>query len=195
MGGLATGPKAPPGRSGSVSVRTLTARSPGGRDGWACGNPIGPSSSPPECRSAGRLLLRTTTGFRRPTRLCRPPRGARAAESCIEGLSWNTDDHARPQASVPEEGWGHAISSGRTREPRHSSPRSDLEHRGEAGRGGWGLGNPVVVRRARRTRTRQAGGGPDSPIGFPQAPPAPTAPGVEGRLVGPGSELGNTAAL
>src|SRR5204863_8433969 len=76
--------------AGSVSVRTLTGRSPGGRDGWAFGNPIGPSRSPPTCRPAGRLSRRTTTGFRRPTRLSRPPRGARAAESCIEGLSWNT---------------------------------------------------------------------------------------------------------
>src|SRR6266542_2081834 len=76
--------------SGSVSVRTLTARSPGGRDGWAFGNPIGPASSPPECRSAVRLSRRTTTGLRGRTRLCRPPRGARAAESRIEGLAWNT---------------------------------------------------------------------------------------------------------
>src|SRR5437773_9722352 len=79
--------------AGSVSVRTLTARSPGGRNGWAFGNPIGPSSSPPECRSAGRLSLRTTTGFRRPTRLPRPPRGARAAESCIEGLLQVAHEH------------------------------------------------------------------------------------------------------
>src|SRR5438552_1114655 len=93
-------------------------------------------------------------GFPRPTRLSRPPRGARAAESCSEGLAWNTDDHGRPHASVSQEGWGHAISSGRTREPRHSSPRSDREHRGEGGRGGWGLGKPVVVRRARRTGNR-----------------------------------------
>src|SRR6266545_4734445 len=35
---------------GSVPVRTLTAHSPGGRDGWAFGNPIGPASRPPECR-------------------------------------------------------------------------------------------------------------------------------------------------
>src|SRR5216110_4074573 len=88
-----------------TSVRTLTARSPGGTDGWACGNPIGPSSRPPECRSAGRLSRRTTTGFRRPTRLSRPPRVARAAEACIEGLSL-TDDHGRTHASVSSEGWG-----------------------------------------------------------------------------------------
>src|SRR5437016_967499 len=56
------------------------------------------------------------------------------------------DDHGRPQASVSEEGWGHATSSGRAREPRYSRRRSDLEHRGEGGRGGWGLGTPVVVR-------------------------------------------------
>src|SRR5258706_13629774 len=56
------------------------------------------------------------------------------------------DDHGRPQASVSEEGWGPAISSGRAREPRHSRRRSDLEYRGEGGRGGWGLGKPVVVR-------------------------------------------------
>src|SRR5437773_6882480 len=83
-----------------------------------------------------------------------------------------TDAHGRPQASVSSEGGGHAISSGRAREPRHSSRRSELEHRGEGGRGGWGLGEPVVVRRDRRTGNRQAGGGPDSPIGFPKAPPA-----------------------
>src|SRR5258706_13498511 len=68
-----------------------------------------------------------------------------------------TDDHGRPQASVSSEGWGHALSSGRAREPRHWSRRSDLAHRGEGGRGGWGLGKPVVVSRARRTGTRPAG--------------------------------------
>src|SRR5438034_10450204 len=73
--------------------------------------------------------------------------------------------------------------SGRTREPRHSSPRSDLERRGEGGRGGWGLGKPVVVRRDRRTGNRQAGGGPDSPIGFPKAPPAPPARWIGGDWV------------
>src|SRR5258705_8386766 len=89
-----------------------------------------------------------------------------------------TDDPGRPQARVSEEGWGPAISSGRAREPRPSSRRSDREHRGEGGRGGWSLGKPVVVRRARRTGTRQAGGGPDSSIGFPKAPPAPPAPWI-----------------
>src|SRR5258706_711695 len=89
----------------------------------------------------------------------------------------------RRQARVSEEGWGPAISSGRAREPRHSSRRSDREHRGEGGRGGWGLGKPVVVRRARRTGTRQAGGGPDSPIGVPKDPPAPPPPWV-GRGLG-----------
>src|SRR6266404_6528179 len=94
-----------------------------------------------------------------------------------------TDDHGRPQGSVSSEGWGPAISSGRAREPRHSSRRSDREPRGEGGRGGWGLGNPVVVRRDRRTGTRQAGGGPDSPIGFPKAPPAPPARWIGGDWV------------
>src|SRR6266540_5400796 len=75
---------------------------------------------------------------------------------------------------------GPAISSGRTREPRPSSPRSDLEHRGEGGRG---LGKPVVVRRDRRTGNRPAGGGPDSPIGFPKAPPAPPARWIGGDWV------------
>src|SRR5258706_6831755 len=52
------------------------------------------------------------------------------------------DDHGRPQARVSEEGWGPAISSGRAREPRHPSRRSDLEHRGEGGRVGGALRNP-----------------------------------------------------
>src|SRR5438552_16533787 len=73
--------------------------------------------------------------------------------------------------------------SGRTREPRHSSPRSDLEHRGEGGRGGWGLGKPVVVRRDRRTGNRQAGGGPVCTVGFPKAPPAPPARWIGGDWV------------
>src|SRR5258706_6520496 len=103
-----------------------------------------------------------------------------------------TDDHGRTQASVSSEGWGHAISSCRAREPRHSSRRSDREPRGEGGRGGWGLGEPVVVRRARRTGTRQAGGGPDSPIGFPKAPPPPPAPWIGGEWGAPGSNLGTT---
>src|SRR5438034_9065893 len=65
-------------------------------------------------------------------------------------------------------------------EARVSSPRSDLEQREEGGRGGWGLGKPVVVRRDRRTGNRQTGGGPDSPIGFPKAPPAPPARWIGG---------------
>src|SRR5436309_3150633 len=92
-----------------------------------------------------------------------------------------TDAHGRTQARVSSEGWGQAISSGRAREPRHSSRRSDREHRGAGGRGGWGLGKPVVVRRDRRTGNRQAGGGPDSPIGFPKAPPAPPARRIGGE--------------
>src|SRR5207244_11147314 len=76
-----------------------------------------------------------------------------------------TDAHGRTQASV----------SYRARDPRPSSRRSDREHRGEGGRGGWGLGKPVVGRRARRPGHRPAGGGPDSPIGFPKVPPAPPA--------------------
>src|SRR5436190_19134588 len=94
-----------------------------------------------------------------------------------------TDDHARPQASGRRKVWGPAISSGRAREPRHSSRRSDRAPRGEGGRGGWGLGKPVVVRRDRRTGSRQAGGGPDSPIGFPKAPPAPPARWIGGDWV------------
>src|SRR2546430_7111823 len=66
---------------------------------------------------------------------------------------------------------------------RHSSRRSDLEHRGEGGRGGWGLGKPVVVRRDRRTGNRPAGGGADSPVGVSQAPPPPGVGGGLGALV------------
>src|SRR5436190_14610567 len=94
-----------------------------------------------------------------------------------------TDAHGRTQARVSSEGGGQAISSGRARDPRHSSRRSDREHRGEGGRGGWGLGKPVVVRRDRRTGNRQAGGGPDGPIGFPKAPPAPPARWIGGDWV------------
>src|SRR5206468_9682375 len=86
------------------------------------------------------------------------------------------------------------ISSGRIREPCHSSPRSDLEHRGEGGWGGWGLGKPVVVRRDRRTGNRQAGGGPDSPIGFPKAPPAPPARWIGGDWVATVSNRDTTPA-
>src|SRR6266478_735778 len=63
---------------------------------------------------------------------------------------------------------------------RVSSPGSDLEQRGEGGRGGWGLGKPVVVRRDRRAGNRQTGGGLDSPIGFPKTPPPPPPPWVGG---------------
>src|SRR6266404_417285 len=94
-----------------------------------------------------------------------------------------TDDHGRTKGSMSGGGWGRAISSGRAREPRHPSRRSHREPRGEGGRGGWGLGKPVVVRRARRTGTRPAGGGPDSPIGFPKAPPAPPARWIGGDWV------------
>src|SRR5881398_2981576 len=94
-----------------------------------------------------------------------------------------TDDHGRTQGSVSSEGWGHALSAGRARELRPSRRRSDREHRGEGGRGGWGLGKPVVVRRDRHTGNRQAGGGPDSPIGFPKAPPAQPARWIGGDWV------------
>src|SRR6266545_3774596 len=70
------------------------------------------------------------------------------------------------------------------RRTRVASPRSDLERRGEGGRGGWGLGKPVVVRRDRRTGNRQAGGGPDSPIGFPKAHP-PHPPGGSAAIGSP----------
>src|SRR5947208_13436595 len=59
---------------------------------------------------------------------------------------------------------------------RHSSRRSDLEHRGEGGRGGGGLGKTVVVRRDRCTGNRQAGGLLENPIRFSPGPPAPPAP-------------------
>src|SRR6266404_8172482 len=114
-----------------------------------------------------------------------PPSTRRSGRSVVHRrtLVALTDDHGRTQARVSEEGWGPATSSGRTREPRHSSRRSDLEHRGEGGRGWWGLGKPVVVRRARRPGNRQAGGGPDSPIGFPKAPPTPPARWIGGDWV------------
>src|SRR5438132_12986069 len=124
------------------------------------GFPKAPPSLPPSPRRSGRGVVhrRTRVEYRR----SRPTSSQRVVGS-----------------------WGHAIASGRTREPCHSSPRSDLEHRGEGGRGGWGLGKPVVVRRDRRTGNRQAGGGPDSPIGFPQAPPSSPAPGVGVDSVAP----------
>src|SRR5439155_25301180 len=90
-----------------------------------------------------------------------------------------TDAHGRPQASVSSEGWGDAISSGRAREPRHSSRRSDREHRGEGGRGGGALGNPssyVVTgapapdRRAVRQTVR-----PGFPRPHPPHPPGGSA--------------------
>src|SRR6266511_5733000 len=90
-----------------------------------------------------------------------------------------TDDHGRTQACRRKVGGTQSLQ-GRAREPRPSSRRSDREHRGEGGRGGWGLGKPVVVRRDRRTGNRPAGGGPDSPIGFPKAPPAPPARWIGG---------------
>src|SRR5207237_10109610 len=102
-------------------------------------------------------------GFGRPTRLSRPPRAALG-----------------PRSRAAKDARG---IDRRSREPRHSSRRSDLEHRGEGGRGGWGLGKPVVVRRDRRPGNRQAGGGPDSPIGFPKAPPAPPARWIGGDWV------------
>src|SRR6266540_6087038 len=122
------------------------------------GFPKAPPSLPPSTRRSGRggVQRRTRVDYRR----------------------------SRPTSSPRVVGrLGPAISSGRTREPRPSSPRSDLEHRGEGGRGGWGLGKPVVVRRDRHTGNRQAGGGPDSPIGFPKASPAPPARWIGGDWV------------
>src|SRR6266511_246927 len=89
-----------------------------------------------------------------------PPSTRRSGRGGVQRRTRVEYRRSRPTSSQRVvEGWGHAISSGRTREPRHSGPRSDLEHRGEGGRGGWGLGKPVVVRRDRRTGNRPAGGG------------------------------------
>src|SRR5947208_2515011 len=61
---------------------TLTLAAPRGRvnsefyrAGGAVGNPIGLSGPPPACRLPVRLSRRTTTGFRRPTRLSGPANG------------------------------------------------------------------------------------------------------------------------
>src|SRR5438876_4913709 len=110
-----------------------------------------------------------------------PPSTRRSGRAVVHRRTRVEYRRSRPTSSQRVVGsWGHAIASGRTREPCHSSPKSDLEDRGEGGRGGWGLGKPVVVRRDRRTGNRQAGGGPDSPIGFPKAPPAPPARWIGG---------------
>src|SRR2546426_6019182 len=110
-----------------------------------------------------------------------PPSPRRSSRGVVHRRTRVESRRSRPNSSPRVVGsWGHAISSGRTREPRHSSPRSDLEHRGEGGRGGWGLGKPVVVRRDRRPGNRQAGGGPDSPSGVPKGPPPPPPPWIGG---------------
>src|SRR6266511_4899879 len=71
-----------------------------------------------------------------------PPSTRRSGRGGVQRRTRVEYRRSRPTSSQRVvEGWGHAISSGRTREPRHSSPRSDLEHRGEGGVGG-ALGNP-----------------------------------------------------
>src|SRR6266508_5546222 len=113
-----------------------------------------------------------------------PPSTRRSGRGVVHRRTRVEYRRSRPTSSPRVVGrLGHAISSGRARAPRPSSRRSVLEHRGEGGRGGWGLGKPVVVRRDRRTGNRPAGGEPDSPIGFPKAPPAPPARWIGGDWV------------
>src|SRR5258706_9312675 len=59
---------------------------------------------------------------------------------------------------------------------RHSSPRSDLERRGEGGRGGWGLGKTLLIRPDKPNRHPKAGRGPRKSLGVSQAPPPPPPP-------------------
>src|SRR6266540_5711076 len=102
-----------------------------------------------------------------------PPSTRRSGRGGVQRrtLGELTDDHGRPQACRRKVGGTHSLQvahdslATRVVDPTLSTAR-------EGGRGGWGLGKPVVVRRDRRTGNRPAGGGPDSPIGFPKAPPA-----------------------
>src|SRR5438552_2492247 len=114
-----------------------------------------------------------------------PPSTRRSGRGVVDRRTLVEYRRSRPNSSPRVVGrlGARNLFRPRTREPRHSSPRSDLEQRGEGGRGGWGLGKPVVVRRDRRPGNRQAGGGPDSPIGFPKAPPAPPARWIGGDWV------------
>src|SRR6266542_598164 len=90
-----------------------------------------------------------------------------------------TDDHGRTQACRRKVGGTHSLQGAHeSLATRVVDPTVSTAERG--GGVGGGLGNPVVVRRDRRTGNRQAGGGPDSPIGFPKAPPAPTARWIGG---------------
>src|SRR6266540_3601686 len=114
-----------------------------------------------------------------------PPSTRRSGRGVVQRRTRVEYRRSRPTSSQRVVGrlGARNLFRSRTRASPLSSRRSDLEHRGEGGGGGWGLGKPVVVRRDRHTGNRQAGGGPDSPIGFPKAPPAPPARWIGGDWV------------
>src|SRR6266540_77931 len=90
------------------------------------------------------------------------------------------DDHGRTQAGRRKVGGTHSLQvAHESLATRVVDPTVSTAERA----GGGGLGKPVVVRRDRRTGNRPAGGGPDSPIGFPKAPPAPPARWIGGDWV------------
>src|SRR6266542_1096318 len=114
------------------------------------------------------------------------PRSGRGVEQ-RRTLVELTDDHGRTQAGRRKVGGTHSLQvAHESLATRVVDPTvSTAERAGGVGGGGggWGLGKRVVVRRDRRPGNRQAGGGPDSPIGFPKAPPAPPARWIGGDWV------------
>src|SRR5258706_1747145 len=66
-------------------------------------------------------------------------------------------EFGRDRRSISRESFDARLGGPSAREPGHWSRRSDLEHRGEGGRGGWGLGKPVVVRSGQAYRQPTGG--------------------------------------
>src|SRR5207237_9315690 len=152
----------------------------------------------PERRQAAPRARRTTPGSRRPTCVSRPPRGAPAAESCSEGLASNTAITAdlkpachRKVAGTQSRPAAHESLATRVLDPTLSTAE-------RAGGVGGALGNPSSYVGPGVPAPGQAGGGPDSPIGFPKAPPAPPARWIGGdwvAIVSNGDTTGRSPSL
>src|SRR6267378_1338428 len=124
------------------------------------------------------------TGFRRPTRLSRPPRGARAAESCIEGLSSSTEITAdlKPACRRKVAGTQSLPAAHESLATRVLDPTLSTAER--AGGVGGALGNPSSYVGTGVPATDRRAVGQTVRSGFPRPHP-PRPPGGSAAIGSP----------